>query len=187
MDEILHEITLKDKAKILRKIYKVASKKADVLAKIKGRRLTGKAVKPLFKTREHGRSMGVFGAYQNPINLPTIFTDLPSARRVPCVPHRVKLDSGRWVFTKSNSDNRRALPAQGIDVYNADIRDAFTPGSVSFFFGKNRKQVFAIDRKTHKIMPVATTWSMPDTISESEWDTLLGEAADEVLQGEELL
>ena len=91
------------------------------------------------------------------------------------------------LFAKSNSDNRRALPAQGIDVYNADIRDDFTPGSVSFFFGKGRKQVFAIDRKTHKIMPVATTWSMPDTISESEWDTLLGEAADEVLQGEELL
>jgi hypothetical protein len=131
--------------------------------------------------------MGVFGAYQNPINLPTIFTDLPSARRVPCVPHRVKLDNDRWVFTKSNSDNRPALPAQGIDVYNADIRDAFAPGSVSFFFGKNRKQVFAVDRKTHKVMPVATTWSMPDTISESEWDALLGEAADEVLQGEELL
>jgi hypothetical protein len=187
MDEILHEITPKNKARILRKIYKVASKKADVLAKIKGRRVAGKAVKPLFKTREHGRTMGVFGAYQNPINLPTIFTDLPSARRVPCVPHRVKLDNDRWVFTKSNSDNRPALPTQGINVYNADIRDAFAPGSVSFFFGKNRKQVFAIDRKTHKIMPVATTWSMPDTISESEWDALLGEAADEVLQGEELL
>lgn len=187
MDKILHEITPKDKARILLKIYKVASKKADVFAKIKGRRVAGKAVKPLFKTREHGRTMGIFGAYQNPVNLPTIFTDLPSARRVPCVSHRVKLGSGRWVFTKSNSDNRPALPAQGIDVYNADIRDAFTPGSVSFFFGKNRKQVFAIDRKTHDIMPVATTWSMPDTITESEWNVLLGEAADEVLQGEKLL
>ena len=185
--DILHEITPKDKARVLRKIYKVASKKADVLAKIKGRRLTGKAVKPLFKTREHGHTMGVFGAYQNPINLPTIFTDLPSARRVPCVPHRVKLDSGRWIFTRSNSDNRPALPAQKFETYNANTRDAFTPGDMSFFFGKNRKQVFAIDRKTHKIMPVATTWSMPDTISESEWNALLGEAADEVLQGEELL
>jgi hypothetical protein len=187
MDEILHEITPKDKARILRKIYKVASKKADVLAKIKGRRLAGKSVKPLFKTREHGRTMGVFGAYQNPINLPTIFTDLPSARRVPCVPHRVKLDSGRWVFTRSNSDNRPALPAQGIRIYNADTQDEFNTGKVSFFFGKNRKQVFAIDRKTHDIMPVATTWSIPDTISESEWNALLGEAADEVLQGEELI
>ena len=82
----------KTQKKIRKEVYKLASKKASNLMKLKssGARNVNK---PFFKTKpsKSDKVMNVFGARQNPVN-DRNFTNLPTSSRIPCSPHPIYLD-----------------------------------------------------------------------------------------------
>lgn len=169
----------KTQKKIRKEVYKVASKKASTLMKLKSSGAKN-VNKPFFKTKpsKSDKVMNIFGARQNPVNDKT-FTNLPTASRIPGTPHPVLDRSGKWITTKTNSDNRSFIAG----LRYADTGESITPGEDTFFFSKRRNAVFSASRKfPHNIRPVETTFAGIDLISDAEWEQIVFESFEEVME-----
>lgn len=170
----------KTQKKIRKEVYKLASKKASNLMKLKssGARNVNK---PFFKTKpsKSDKVMNVFGARQNPVN-DRNFTNLPTSSRIPCSPHPIYLDKySRWITTKSNSDNRSFFSG----LRYADTGESIVPGEDTFFFSKRKNIVLSASRKfPHNIRPVETNFSGIDLITDAEWEQIVFESFEEVME-----
>ena len=168
----------KTQRKIIKRVYTIASAKAKKLVQLKGAANSKTISKPFFKTKLHDKTLGVFGARQNPVN-DKFFTDLPTASRMPCDPHPIKLDSGRWIYTKTHSDNRCYL----YDVRFADTGEDVEQHEYTFFYSKNRQIVLAARRKRpYTIRPLETDFAAPDLISNDDWERILQESFEEAAE-----
>jgi hypothetical protein len=165
------------KKKIERRASVILAKKITILEQAKSKAIKGKGQKPLFGARPKKKSVFVYGASQNPANVPFLFSSLPTAGRVPCTPHPVQIEPGVWRYVKTNSDTRANLGAGVVDYYTQEA-----PQNAYFYFGHKRKLIFAKERDGEKSsLYVEAPWSIPENINEAEQRILVEQAFDEAM------
>lgn len=165
------------KQKVERRASKILAKKITVLEQQKARVIKGKGQRPVFGAKPNRKTVFVYGASQNPANVPFLFSSLPTSGRVACDPHPVQIEKGVWRYVKSNSDTRPTIGENVVEYYSQE-----TPRNVYYFYGHNRKLIFAKERDGKKAsLYVEAPWSVPETIQEDEQRVLVEQAFDEAM------
>ena len=172
MDLDISAFDFRTQQKIKKRTFQLATMKAKKLASIKDSAIRGAKSNPVFGTKLINNAMRVYGARQNPASVPSLYTNLPTAARIPTMPHPVLTKYG-WKHVTSVSDNRRSIP----DVRYADTGEDIDETDVTFFYSKKRQLVYAAQRRRpYTIRPLETDFALPDFITEEEWDKIIDES-----------
>ena len=184
IESILQQFDTKTRRDLRRKALTAFVKRVNTLGRIVKRRVRG-SNNPIFgvKAKRDATAL-IYGAYQNPADVPQLFYALPSTNRKATRPHPVQIDDNEWIYTSSNQVIMYSLSA-----VNPKLRVTFAYGSgrsfndYYFYRSPRTNQIFAATRKyPHHTEYIEVNYSAPDAFEDMfEFDEIALEAWQEVL------